>query len=183
MKISAILAATKDLIIEVNRDVPWYLSNDLRYFKQVTLNHHIIMGRMCYECTGYALPNRTNIVLSRNPDYKAEGCIVVQSLEEALNLVESKGETEVFIVGGGELYAQTVDMCDKIYWTDVEMDIELKDTDDVVYFPNLDMSEWELTSENKFSKDDKNTCDYSFKVFERVEIVGNSEYSSQFQSV
>jgi dihydrofolate reductase len=171
MKISAILASTKDLIIEINRDVPWYLSNDLQYFKKVTLNHHIIMGRMCYECTGYALPNRTNIVLSRDPNYKAEGCIVANSIEEALQIAKQNGETEAFIVGGGELYAQTVDYWDKIYWTEVDMDVTLKNTDDVVYFPELDMSSWHLSSENMFFKDDKNTCDYSFKVFERVKIM------------
>ena len=162
MTISAIVACTKNGVIGKNNEIPWYLPADFAYFKRTTINHHIIMGRNCFESIGRPLPKRTNIVITRNPFYIASGCLMVNSIAESLKMAESNGETEAFIIGGGEIYKQSVDFWDKLYLTEVDLD-----TEGDVFFPELDMTQWQLVSEEHHSKDEKNEFDYIFKVFER----------------
>ncbi len=160
MNISIIVAASINNVIGANNDLPWRLPNDLKHFKQLTTGHHIIMGRKNYESIGRALPNRTSIVISRQPDYRAEGCIVVKSLKKAYNIVANKDE-EVFIIGGGEIYRQTIDLANKIYLTRVETEIAGD-----IYFPVLG-EEWVLISEEKRKADEKHRYNYTFLVYER----------------
>lgn len=162
MIISSIVAMAKGRVIGNNNEIPWYLPADFAYFKRTTLNHHIVMGRNCYESIGRPLPKRTNIIVTRNPFYVVSGCIVVHSVEEALNLAGNNGEDEVFIIGGGEIYAQTMHLAHKLYIT--EVDLEAAGT---VFFPEISETDWHLVSEEKHLKDEKNEYDYVFKIYER----------------
>ena len=163
MLISAIVATAKNNVIGKDNEIPWYLPADFAYFKRMTLNHHIIMGRNCYESIGRPLPKRTNIIVTRNPFYIASGCIMVHSIAEGLQIAKQNDETEAFIIGGGEIYKQTMHLLDKIYVTEVDLD-----TEGDVFFPELKQNDWKLVSEEKHSKDEKNEWDFSFKVFERI---------------
>ena len=163
MKISCIVAAAKNNVIGHNNDIPWHLPADLKYFKKITLGHHIIMGKNCFLSIGRPLPKRTNIVLTRDPFFIASNCIVVHSINEALEVAHDNGEEEAFIIGGGTIYAQTIDLWDKLYFTDVDLKVKGD-----VFFPELDMNEWKLISEEPHKKDEKNKYDYNFKTFERI---------------
>jgi dihydrofolate reductase len=162
MIISAILATSNNSVIGKDNEIPWYLPADFAYFKRTTLNHHIIMGRNCYESIGRPLPKRTNIIVTRNPFYIATGCITVHSIAEGLTMAEQNGENEVFIIGGGEIYQQSLHLLDKLYVTEVDLN-----TEGSVFFPKIDNTIWKLTSEDKHIKDEKNEYDYTFKVYER----------------
>ena len=163
MKVSAIVAVAHQNVIGRNNQIPWYLPADLKYFKETTLGHHVIMGRKCYESIGRPLPKRTNIVVTRNPFFVSSGCIIASSVAEALELAKQNGETEAFIIGGGEIYQQTIEYWDKIYLTNV--DLEIVDGD--VFFPNIIPSEWAETHRIAHSKDEKNEFDYVFSILER----------------
>jgi dihydrofolate reductase len=163
MIISAIVACAHNNVIGKDNQIPWYLPADLIYFKKITLNHHIIMGRKCYESIGRPLPKRTNIVITRDPFFISSGCIIAHSLKEALNIAQKNGETEAFIIGGGEIYRQSADLWDKLYMTEVDLE-----TEGDVFFPEIDKNKWTLISEEKHQKDEKNDWDYAFKVFERM---------------
>lgn len=162
MIISSIVACAKNNVIGFNNQIPWYLPADLKYFQRLTSGHHIVMGRKCFESIGRPLPKRTNIIVSKNHFYLVNGCAVVFSIEEALTMAQSNGETEVFIIGGGEIYRQTIDLCDKIYLTEVNVTVE-----GTVFFPELNAEEWQLTHEESHKADAKNEFDYIFKIFER----------------
>ncbi len=162
MLISSIVAVAKNNVIGKDNEIPWYLPADLKYFKKTTLNHHIIMGRNCYKSIGMPLPKRTNVILTRDPFFISSSCLVAHSIEEALTMAFEDGESEAFIIGGGEIYNQSVEYWDKLYITEVDI---LVDGD--VFFPNLNWEEWNLLSEEFHPKDDNNEYDYTFKVYER----------------
>ncbi len=163
MIISCIVAVDKHLAIGKDNDIPWYLPADLKYFKKTTLNHHIIMGRNCFESIGKPLPKRTNVVLSRNPFYIISNCLVAHSIEEALSIAHENGEEEAFIIGGGKIYEQSQHLWDKLYLTEVDLEVQNAD----VFFPTINMDQWSLTSEEKHLKDEKNEFNYTFKVFRK----------------
>jgi dihydrofolate reductase len=163
MIISAIVAVAHNNIIGKDNEIPWYLPADFAYFKRVTLNHHIIMGRNCYESIGRPLPKRTNIVVTRNPFFIVSGCITVHSIEEGLQIAQQNDETEAFIIGGGEIYKQTMHLLDRVYLTQVDVN-----TEGDVFFPTLDPADWRLVSHEKHTKDEKNDWDYTFQVYERT---------------
>ncbi len=162
MTISAIVATAKNNVIGANNDIPWYLPADLKYFKKVTLNHHIIMGRKCFESIGRPLPKRVNVVVTRNPFFIASNCMVVHSLEEGLTLAEENEAEEVFIIGGGEIYTLGMPYLDRLYLTEVDLEVK----GDIV-FPEIDPEKWKLTSEEAHKADDKNEHNYTFKIFDR----------------
>lgn len=163
MKISCIVAAAKNNVIGKDNDIPWYLPADLQYFKKITLNHHIIMGKNCYLSIGKPLPKRTNVILTRDPFFISSNCIAAHSINEALEIAYDNGEEEVFIIGGGTIYAQTMDLWDKLYFTEVDIKVEGD-----IYFPKLDLKEWKLISEEPHDKDEKNKYNYNFKTYERI---------------
>ena len=163
MIVSAILAAAKNNVIGKDNNIPWHLSADLKYFKKTTLNHHIIMGRKTYSSIGKALPKRTNIIITRNPYFIVSNCIVVHSIDEALEFALENGEEEVFIIGGGEIYKQSMPYLDKIYLTEVDLDIKGD-----AHFPELDKKEWKVISEDHHPSDEKNEFAYTFKILERI---------------
>jgi len=164
MIISAIVATAKNNVIGKDNQIPWYLPADLSYFKKTTLEHFIIMGRNCFHSIGRPLPKRSNIVVTRDPFFTAEGVMVAHSVGEALGMAFDGGEDEVFVIGGGEIYRETADLWDRIYLTEVELEVEGD-----VFFPETDPSEWlELWSE-KHQPDEKNEWPYTFRVLERKE--------------
>lgn len=162
MIVSSIVAVTRNGVIGKDNDIPWDLPKDMRYFKKTTMNHHIIMGRKNYEAMGNPLPKRTNIILTRDPFYISSSALVAHSIEEALSIAFDNGEEEAFIIGGGEIYKQSMPYWDRFYITEIEADIEGD-----VYFPEVDYSEWKLVSEEAHQKDDKNPYNFVFKVYER----------------
>jgi dihydrofolate reductase len=162
MLISAIVATAKNGVIGADNEIPWYLPADFQYFKRTTLDHHIIMGRNCFESIGRPLPKRTNVIITRNPYYIASGCVVCHNIEEALALAKSNGEKEAFIIGGGEIYAQSLHLCKRLYLTEIDLEVEGS-----IFFPKLDSRDWELISEEPHQKDEKNEYDYNFKVYKR----------------
>jgi dihydrofolate reductase len=165
MIVSAIVAVAKNNVIGIKNQIPWYLPADLKFFKKTTLDHHVIMGRKTFESIGKPLPNRTNVVITRDPFYAATGCMVVHSLDEALALAEKNGENEAFIIGGGQMYEQSWPRLDKIYLTEVDATM-LGD----VYFPKIDAKEWEEVFWETHPSDEKNQYGYTFRVLERKKL-------------
>ncbi len=165
MIVSAIVAIAKNNVIgrSSHNDIPWYLPADLKYFKRTTLHHHILMGRNCYESIGRPLPKRTNVIITRNPFYVATGCCITHSIQEALELAHDHGEEEAFIIGGGEIYKQSINLCDKLYVTEVELEV-----DGDVFFPAIDTQQWKLLQSEAHLADEKNEYNYTFKVYERI---------------
>lgn len=167
MIVSAIVAVAKNRVIGKNNEIPWYLPADLKYFKRTTINHHIIMGRKSFLSIGRPLPKRTNVVVTRDAFFTATGCLVAHSIEEALTLAENNGEEEAFIIGGGEIYRQSVSYWDRLYLTEVDAE----PAGDVL-FPELDWTEWRLASEERHAADEKNEYGYAFQVWERTVVAG-----------
>lgn len=140
----------------------WHLPKDLKHFKDITSGHPIIMGRKTYESIGKPLPNRTNIVVSRKKDWFEEGILIVGSIKEALKFAK-KIDEEVFVIGGGNIYEQTMDLVDKLEVTLVKADLQA-DT----FFPKIDQKIWKKTNEICHEKDEKNGYDFCFQTFERI---------------
>ncbi|MDO9138616.1 MAG: dihydrofolate reductase [Lutibacter sp.] len=140
----------------------WHLPVDLKRFKKTTLNHAVIMGRKTYESLGKPLPNRTNILITRDKNYKAEGCLVVNSVKEALKAAAEVDENP-FILGGAEIYKQAMPFTDKLDITFVHHQFEAD-----VFFPEIDKTIWKETSRENFKADENNKYDYSFVTFERI---------------
>jgi dihydrofolate reductase len=156
--IRAIMAAVADnSVIGKDNDLAWHLPADLRHFKKTTSGHYIVMGRKTFESLGKPLPNRTSIIITRNPDYRQEGAVVVYSLEAALGLAEKNGQEKVFILGGGEIYRQAMSVADHMYITEVHGSFE-GDT----FFPEIDKSVWKEVHREDYPADEKNKYPYSF---------------------
>lgn len=151
---------SENRVIGNNNELIWKLSSDLKRFKELTTNNPVVMGRKTYESIGRPLPNRRNIIISRQPDYLVDDCEIVSSLEEALLLTNS----DCFIIGGGEIYKQSLEIVDKIYLTLVHKEFE-GDTK----FPELN-KEWIEVSRANFDSDEKNEYNYSFIEYDRYEF-------------
>ena len=160
MKISLIVAMSRNRVIGKNKKMPWHLPAELRYFKQVTMGKPIVMGRKTFEAIGRVLPGRQNIVITRDPDFSFEGVEVVRSLDEAIN-VAGHAE-EIMIIGGAHLYQQVMDRADRLYLTLIEADIE-GDT----FFPEYDKNEWQEVKSDYRKADDKNPYLMRFLVLDR----------------
>ncbi|MCA0238629.1 MAG: dihydrofolate reductase [Bacteroidetes bacterium] len=163
MLVSAIVAVAHQNVIGKDNQIPWYLPADLKYFKRTTLEHHVIMGRNSFHSIGRPLPKRTNIVITRDPFFTAEGVLVAHSLEEALEIAHDNGETEAFIIGGGAIYRESSHLWDKIYLTEVDVTVEGD-----VFFPDINPAEWREISRESHAPDEKNEWAYVFRVLERV---------------
>ncbi|MEW5676924.1 dihydrofolate reductase [Flavobacterium enshiense] len=160
--ITIIAAAAENNALGKDNDLIWHLPDDFKRFKQLTTGHYIIMGRKTFESFPKPLPNRTHIIITRQPEYTApEGCLVVSSLKKALEICP-KSE-EVFIIGGGEIYSQSLSITHKIELTRVHTSLEA-DT----FFPELNPKEWKLTFEEFHPKDEKHQFDFTFLTYERV---------------
>lgn len=160
MTLSIIVAATENNVIGGDNQLLWRLPNDMKWFKSITTGNTIIMGRKTFESMGKALPNRRNIVISRNPQFKAEGCEVADSIEAALNLTIN--DSNVFIIGGGEIYKQVWHNAEKLYLTRVHTE---KEGDTVI--PDILPEEWTEESSEKHLPDDKHLYGYTFFIYNR----------------
>ena len=163
MKISSIVAVSNNLAIGVDNDLPWHLPNDLKFFKNTTHGHHVLMGRKSFESIGRPLPGRTNIVITRNEDYYHSGIIVKHSIVDGIRYAQDAGVDNLFILGGSNVYFQTIDLWDRLYITKVDTHID----NATAFFPKLDESKWKLISEEKHSHDEKNKFDHNFCIYER----------------
>ena len=158
--ITLIAAAAENNALGKDNDLLWHLPEDFKRFKQITSGHYIIMGRKTFESFPKPLPNRTHIIITRQKEYLADGCLVVHSLEEALEI--SPQNEEVFIIGGGEIYNQSIEIADKIDLTRVHTTVEA-DT----FFPEIDTNIWKLVFEEFHPKDEKHAFDFTFLTFVR----------------
>lgn len=154
-RISIIAAITRNGVIGKNNTLPWHLPADMAFFKRTTTGHTVVMGRKNYQDIGRALPGRRNIVLSRDPNFKAEGCENVVSFEKMLEA--TKGDDEVFIIGGAAIYNIALEFADRMYLTKIEADIEGD-----VFFPEVDWNDWTEISRENHAADDRNKYDFSF---------------------
>lgn len=161
MKISIIVAKAEKNVIGGENKLLWHLPADLKFFKEKTSGHHILMGRKTFESIGKALPNRVNLVLTRDENYKIEGVFAVKTLQQAINLAQKNDENELFIIGGGEIYKNTISIADTIYITQIDAIFE-GDT----FFPSLS-DDWNLVSEIEGIVDEKNKLKHRFLKFER----------------
>ncbi len=158
--ITLIAAVAKNNALGKDNQLLWHLSNDFKRFKNITSGHNIIMGRKTFESFPKPLPNRTHIIITRQKNYTAENCIVVDSLEKAI-AVSPKGE-EIFIIGGGEIYSQSIEMANKLDITRVHHAFDA-DT----FFPEIDLKKWELTATEFHPKDEKHLFDFTFQTYLR----------------
>tara|TARA_A100001015_G_scaffold302827_1_gene391540 strand:- start:214 stop:1104 length:891 start_codon:yes stop_codon:yes gene_type:complete len=158
--ITIIVAAAENNVIGNENKLIWHLSDDLKRFKDLTKGHHVIMGRKTFESMPKALPNRTNVIITRKKDYIAENAIVVNSLEEALKI--SSDDPQPFIIGGGEIYKMSMNISDKIELTRVHHDFE-GDT----IFPDIDNENWIESNRVLKSKDEKHKYDFSFITYNK----------------
>jgi dihydrofolate reductase len=162
MKLSLIVAVAENGVIGHNNQLIWHLPNDLKQFKRLTTGHCIIMGRKTFESIGKPLPNRTSIIISRNSDFQVEGCITVDSLENAILEAKKIENDEAFIIGGAEIYRLALLIIDKIYLTEVHHAYE-GDT----FFPVIDKTVWQETQREDFDIDEKHKVKYSFVELEK----------------
>jgi dihydrofolate reductase len=163
MTISLVVAAATNNGIGKDGKMPWHLPNDMRHFKNVTWGMPVVMGRKTFESLGKVLPGRKNIVISRQSGWKAEGTVVVKSLEDALFVAKEADANEVMVIGGGEIYRALFEKAKRIYLTRVEATPEA-DT----FFPSLDPRQWYLVSQKDHEADEKNPYNYSFQTWERI---------------
>ena len=160
MKLALIVATDKRGLIGKDNDLPWHLSADLQYFRKVTMGKPIIMGRNTHESIGRPLPGRQNIIVTKNSNYKAEGCTVVSSIDDALSA--ALNAEEVMVMGGASLYTQLLPQADTLYLTLVDAELE-GDT----WFPEWHSDDWQQISREDHFADDKNEYPYSFIIYER----------------
>ncbi len=163
MLISIIVAMDNKGVIGLKGDLPWRLSADLKHFKAITMGKPLIMGRKTYESIGRPLPGRKNIVVTHSEDFKAEGCEVVHSLEDAF---QTAGDVEeVMIMGGSGIYDQSLERAHRLYLTEVHADVAGD-----VYFPPFAKYQWKELDRKEHSADEKNEFDYSFVILARSQI-------------
>lgn len=166
MKLAMIWGMSRNRTIGRNNALPWHLSEDLKYFRRVTMGKPIIMGRKTWESIGKPLPGRSNIVITRDPAYSAEGVKVVRTLEDAISLAENialiDGAEEAVVIGGAQIYAQALPLAQRLYMTQVHAEV-----DGDTFFPQFDLTQWNEIGHEDFAASGPNPYDYSFVVLER----------------
>jgi len=174
MKISLIAAVAENGVIGRENDMPWHLPDDFAFFKRKTSHHPIIMGRKSLEALGKPLPNRTNIVITRNPDFSTPGVIVVHTLEEAIEeakkaIEQAQNDTatehrpnEIFVIGGGEIYAMALPIATTVYLTEIHASVEGD-----AYFPSFNKNEWQEVSRRPHPADERHKLSFDFVEYER----------------
>ena len=166
MVVSLIVAVSENKVIGKDNDLVWHLPNDMKLFKDTTKGHFVIMGRRNYESIPHKyrpLPNRTNVIVTRQENYKAEGCLVVNSVEKAIEIAQKAGDKEPFVIGGGQIYKHAIEnnLVDRIYLTRVHTEI-----DGDTHFDDLDDS-WKLVHTDLHPSDEKHRFAFTFQTFER----------------
>jgi dihydrofolate reductase len=156
--ITLIAAVAENNALGKDNQLLWHLPDDFKRFKNITSGHHIIMGRKTFESFPKPLPNRIHVIITRQKDYQPEGFLIVDSLAKAISVCP-KNE-ELFIIGGGEIYNQSIEMADKLDITRVHHTFDA-DT----FFPEIDLTKWKLTSEEYHPKDEKHRFDFTFETY------------------
>lgn len=159
-RISFIVAMAKNRTIGVDNTLPWRCPEDLKHFKALTMGHHMIMGRKTFDSIGKPLPGRTTVVVTRDQSLKIEGCRIAHSIAEAIN--ECTGDTEIFIVGGADIYAQSLVLADTLYITEIQQDI-----DGDAHFPAFDKNEWKETAREVRAQETPQPLQYHFVTYQR----------------
>ena len=160
MSISLIVAMAQNRTIGVNNTLPWRCPEDLKHFKALTMGHHMIMGRKTFDSIGKPLPGRTTVVVTRNATLQIEGCVMARSLEEAI--AACAGDSEVFIVGGAEIYAQALPQADTLYITEIQQDVEGD-----AHFPEFDRNAWQEVAREVRSQTAPQPLQYHFVTYRR----------------
>jgi len=156
--ITLIAAVAENNALGKDNQLIWHLPNDFKRFKEITSGHYIVMGRKTFESFPKPLPNRTHVIITRQKDYKAEGCIIVDSIEKAIE--KCPKNEELFIIGGAQIYQQSIDFADKIELTRVHASFEAD-----AYFPEINLNQWKLIFEEKHFKDERHNFDFTFQTF------------------
>ena len=159
-RISLIVAMARNRVIGADNTIPWHLPNELKLFKSLTMGHHIVMGRRTYESINRLLPGRTTVIVTRQKDYSVPGAIVAHSVREALDAC--RGDDEIFVIGGADLFRETLPIADRIYLTVVDAEPR-GDT----FMPDMEMNEWQETSAQSFAPDQKHAHAFRFTVYDR----------------
>ncbi len=159
-RLSIIVAMSRNGVIGKDNAIPWRLPGELALFKRLTMGHPIVMGRKTWESIGRPLPGRTNLVVTRNPAYAAPGATVVPSLDAALTA--ASGATEIFVIGGAQLYAEALPRADRLYLTTVDTEI-----DGDTRMPAFDRHAWRTVSSEACARDERNAFSYTLDVLER----------------
>ena len=159
---SIMVARADNRVIGRDNDLVWHMPADLKYFKETTTGHFVVMGRKTYESVNKPLPGRLNIIVTRQADYYREGCLVVHDVEEAFRLGEQNGQEELFVLGGAQIYELTLPQVDRIYLTEIKAEFE-GDT----FFPEIDYAQWQEVKREEHPSDEKNPHPYAFVVLER----------------
>ena len=162
MTVSIIVAMAENGVIGRDMDLPWHISADLKRFKALTMGHHIVMGRKTFESIGRLLPGRTTVIVTRQPDYQVDGAVIVNSLEAAQ--AAATDDSELFIIGGGQIYEIALPLADRLHVTRVHTEVD-GDTS----FPAVDWDQWELVSAERHGADEKNDHDFTFESYQRVQ--------------
>jgi dihydrofolate reductase len=162
MIISHIVAVSRNFVIGKNNKLPWRMPDDMHYFHKVTDGHIVIMGRRNYEANGKALRNRTNIVITRSDDFQPKDALHTDSIERALEIARSFAPEEVFLVGGGEIYKQTLEILNRIYITVIETEV-----DGDTFYPHINISDYKVLSKTDKKADTDNPFDHTFYILER----------------
>ncbi len=161
-----IAAMSRNRVIGKDNDIPWHLPDDFKFFKDSTKHHHVIMGRKNYESLPHKfrpLPDRPNIIITRQESYPVEGALVVTSLERALAIAKDAGEEEAFIIGGGEIYRLGLNIAETIYLTEIDGEI-----DGDVYFPEFDLKNWQEVERRHHSVDGRHQFAFDFVTYEKI---------------
>ena len=166
MIISIIVAVSENNVIGRNNDLPWHLPADMKYFKDTTMGHCVVMGRKNFDSIPpryRPLEGRTNIVVTRSKDFQSAGIVTVHAIVDAIDYAKRRNETECFIIGGGEIFAQSLEFTDRVYLTRIHQAFEGD-----VHFPVLDPAEWKEVMKKDIGADEKNKYPFSFLVYERI---------------
>ncbi|HYC84892.1 MAG TPA: dihydrofolate reductase [Chryseosolibacter sp.] len=166
MIISAIAALSRNGVIGRNNDLPWKLPDDMKFFMQTTKGHHVIMGRKNYDSLKgkfKPLPDRTNIIITRQKDFNAPGCIVLHDIKTALDIAEKNGERECFIIGGSEIYRLAMPHTTRLYLTEIDADVE-GDT----FFPTVDKKIWKEVARIHHPKDERHVYAFDFVTYDKI---------------
>ena len=164
MGVSLVVAAANNNAIGKEGKLLWTLPNDMKFFKNVTWGMPVVMGRKTFESLGKPLAGRKNIVITRQAGWKADGAVVVKSMDDAMFVATNTDALEIMVIGGGEIYKEFFTKANRIYITRVDAEFEEADT----FFPVISAKEWHLVSQKNHEADEKNAYNYSFQVWERV---------------
>jgi dihydrofolate reductase len=165
MKVSLVAAVAANGVIGKNNDLPWRLPDDMKFFMETTKGHYVILGRKNYDSLPpkyKPLPHRTNIVVTRQKDFDAPGCLVVNDVQRALQVAQDNGEGEAMVIGGSEIYKLTLPHADRLYITEIDAEV-----DGDVTFPSWDKSQWVEVSRIHHAKDERHMYSFDFVLYER----------------